>query len=145
MPTQADPLNDCCWMKDGPIPPVDPADLKSVWAMQEKLKADFDEPTPNRAPNQGFGISLNYYKRVCSPGANVGAVWYRLSILEMLRHISEITGTSLPWPREGKPGDAVFKALATVPMTGLPAGVVRTVPPFDPDELIRLIQKESEA
>jgi hypothetical protein len=30
-----------------------------------------------------------------------------------------------------------------VPMTG--PGVVRKVPPFDPDELIRLIMEESEA
>jgi hypothetical protein len=59
--------------------------------------------------------------------------------------LNEATGTSLPWPREGKPGDAVFKALAIVPMTGLAPGVVRKVPPFDPDELIRLIKQESEA
>jgi hypothetical protein len=30
-------------------------------------------------------------------------------------------------------------------MTGLAPGAARKVPPFDPDELIRLIQKESEA
>jgi hypothetical protein len=113
--------------------------------MQEEREKDFDKRKPGQAPNETFCISINYYKRLCSPGANVGAVWYRLSILEMLRHISEITGTSLPWPREGKPGDAVFKALATVPMTGLPPGVVRKVAPFDPDELIRLIKEEPEA
>jgi hypothetical protein len=113
--------------------------------MQEELKRDFEKRVPNRAPDQYFSVGIDYFRRVCSPGANVGAVWYRLSILEMLRHISEITGTSLPWPREGKPGDAVFKALATVRMTGLPPGVVRKVPPFDPDELIRLIKEEPEA
>ena len=95
--------------------------------MQEKLKKDFEKLVPNRAPDQYFSVGIDYFRRVCSPGANVGAVWYRLSILEMLRHVSEATGTSLPWPREGKPGDAVFKALATVPMTGLPQGVVRKV------------------
>jgi hypothetical protein len=145
MATQAEPLTDFCWMKDGPIPPVDPADLKSVWAMHEKLKKEFEERTPNRAPDQYFSVGIDYFRRVCSPGANTGAVWYRLSILEMLRHVSEVTGTSLPWPREGKASDAVFKALATVPMTGLAPGVVRKVPPFDPDELIRLIMEESEA
>jgi hypothetical protein len=82
MATQADPLNDFCWLKDGPIPPVDPADLKSIWAMQEELKRDFEKRVPNRAPNQDFSVSINNYKRVCSPGANVGALWYRLSILE---------------------------------------------------------------
>ena len=49
MATQADPLNDFCWLKDGPIPPVDPADLKSIWAMQEELKRDFEKRVPNRS------------------------------------------------------------------------------------------------
>ena len=66
-------------------------------------------------------------------------------MLEMLRHISKATGTSLPWLQEGKPSDCVFKALAVLPMIGLPPGVVRESPSFDVDELIRLIQKESEA
>jgi hypothetical protein len=58
---------------------------------------------------------------------------------------SEAAGTSLHWLQEGKPSDAVFKALAVLPMTGLPPGVVRESPLFDVEELIRLIQKESEA
>ena len=53
--------------------------------------------------------------------------------------------TSLPWPREGNPGDAVFKALAIVPMTGRRPGVTYDRPPFDVEELIKLIKKESEA
>ena len=79
------------------------------------------------------------------PGGKCRGSLVSVSILEMLGHVSEATGTSLLWPREGKPGDAVFKVLAIVPMTGLAPGVVRNVPPFDPDELIRLIKQESEA
>jgi hypothetical protein len=71
MATQAEPLDDLCWMKDGPIPPVDPADLKSVWAMQEELKRDFEKRVPNRAPNQGFGVSINYYCYRSSEAAGV--------------------------------------------------------------------------
>ena len=90
MATQADPLNDFCWLKDGPIPPVDPADLKSIWAMQEELKRDFEKRVPNRSKPR-FEFSINYYKRVCSPGANVAALWYRLLILAMLRYVSKAT------------------------------------------------------
>ena len=102
MATELDLSKVCCWMKDGPIPSVDPADLKSIWAMQEKLKKEFEERTPNRAPDQYFSVGIDYSGEYAAPGANIGAVWYRLSILELLRHISEITGTSLPWPRESK-------------------------------------------
>ena len=127
MAAEFDPLDDFCWIKDGPIPPVDPADLKSVWAMQEELKRKFEKLVPNRAPDQYCSVGIDYVKRACSPGANAGAVWFRLAKLEMLKMRSEATGTSLPWLQEGKPGDAVFKALATLPMTGLhPLIVVRS-------------------
>jgi hypothetical protein len=38
-----------------------------------------------------------------------------------------------------------FRALAIVPMTGRRPGVLYEGPPFDVEELIRLIKKESEA
>jgi hypothetical protein len=82
MPTQAAPLNDCCWMKDGPIPPVDPADLKSLRAMQEELRKDFEKLVPNSNADQYFSVGIYYFRRVCSPAANVGTVWYRLSIVQ---------------------------------------------------------------
>jgi hypothetical protein len=41
--------------------------------------------------------------------------------------------------------DAVFKALAIVPMTGRRPGVMYEKPPFDLEELIKLIKKEYEA
>jgi hypothetical protein len=49
-----------------------------------------------------------------------------------------------PWIHDGGPGDAVFKALAVVPMTGRRPGVMYDRPPFDVEELIRLIKKEAE-
>jgi hypothetical protein len=106
--------------------------------MQQELKKDFEMRVPNRDPHQGFSIGIDHYKRVCSPDADVMTVWYRLSQLELLRQLSEAGGTSLPWLQE--PGDAVFKVLATVPMTQGGQG-----PPVDVKELIKLIEKESEA
>jgi hypothetical protein len=88
----------------------------------------------------------------CSPGANVGAVWYRvemLGLLEELRrtnYLSEIGPplseiANLPGFDNSKPSDPVFKALAVVPMTGLahPRGSPSTGFPVDIGELTRLI------
>jgi hypothetical protein len=77
MATNDLPLNKLFGIPEGPIPPVDPADLRRVWEMQRELQA--------RTPGQQIGISVDFYERACSPGANVGAVWFRIAMLEMLR------------------------------------------------------------
>jgi hypothetical protein len=51
---------------EGLIPVVHPADLRSVWEMQREVQAC--------RPGQHTSISAEFYKRACSPGANVGAV-----------------------------------------------------------------------
>ena len=129
------------FMKDGPIPAVEPADLKSAWAMSEELKKDLAKVIPN----QHVGISFDCCKRVCSPGADVGAVWYRVSMIGLLQMMSKEAGEpALSGLTDGKPSDAVFKALATLPMTGMNPGVAHDGLPFDPEELVRLI-KEAES
>jgi hypothetical protein len=143
MPTDFNPLN--VLMRDGPIPPVDPADLKSVWVMMEGYKKDFEKLMPDRAPNETFSVRIDCYRQACSPGADVGAVWYRLSMLEMLKHLNEAGGPTLPGMNDSKPSDALFKAFAIVPMTALGPGGRREGFPFDMDELTRLVKKESEA
>jgi hypothetical protein len=72
--TDFGPAMEMIWMKDGPVSPVDPADLKSAWAMLEELKKDFEKRVPNRAPNQYFSVGIDCLKQVCSPRANAGAV-----------------------------------------------------------------------
>jgi len=46
---------------------------------------------------------------------------------------------------DGEPEDAVFKALAIVPMTGRRPGATYEGPPFDVQELLSLIKKEYQA
>ena len=91
-----------------------------------------------------MGIGLDR-QDVLSPGANVGNASYRLSWLRHLQILSEAGHLTFPWIHDGEPEDAVFKALAIVPMTGRLPGVTYDRPPFDVEELIRLIKKESEA
>jgi hypothetical protein len=58
--------------------------------------------------------------------------------------LSEAGHLNFPWIH-GEPEDAVFTALAIVSMTGRRPGVTYDRPPFDVEELIKLIKKESEA
>src|SRR5271166_4759971 len=109
MVTDFGPFMEMSWMKDGPVPPVDPAELKSVWAKQEEFKKSLP---PRSAPDESLCVSVDFYKQACGPGADVGAVWYRLSMLELLKAASEAGGPTLPGLTEGKTEDAVFKALA---------------------------------
>jgi hypothetical protein len=59
--------------------------------------------------------------------------------------MTEAGQLNFPWVHDGEPEDAVFKALAIVPMTGTAPGVMYERPPFDVEELIRLIKKEYQA
>ena len=65
-------------------------------------------------------------------------------MLRMLQMLSESGGLISPWLHGGKPDDAVFKVIATLPMIGLQLGTPRQGLPFDAEELVTLIRKESE-
>jgi len=104
------PLNEPFDIPDGPIPAVDPADLRSVWEMQREILA---------RTGGGAILSNELYKRACSSGANVEAVWCRTSMLGAL----EVLGVLAPWIHDGVVSDAVFKVAATFPMKDMPIGV----------------------
>lgn len=137
MKTPDDRWKELPWLTNNSIPPANPADLKTLWKLQKDLEA--------RYGRQGviMGIGLDQ-QGVLSPGANFGDVFYRLSWLRHLQILSEGGHLTFPWIHDGEPEDAVFKALAIVPMTGRIPGVIYERPPFDVEELIRLIKKESE-
>jgi hypothetical protein len=64
-------------------------------------------------------------------------------MLRVLEMMAKSEGLISPWLHDGKPEDAVFKVLATMPMTGLPPGGRQGLP-FDVKEFRRLINRESE-
>jgi hypothetical protein len=117
------------------VPAVGPADLKSVWAMQT------DSQT--LAPGEQFAIGVDLYERACSPGADVRAAFIRVSMLRMLKSMSESGGVISAWLHRGIPDDAVFKVVATFPMIRMQSGVRRRGLPLDVEKLIRLIGKEA--
>jgi hypothetical protein len=97
--------------------------------MQRELQA--------RTPGQSTAISVELYKRACSPGANVGAVWFRASLVGLLERL----GMLAPWMQEGVISDAVFKVAASFPMKGMPIGVLREGLPFDVQEFLAQVAK----
>jgi len=112
---------------EGPIPPVDPADLRNVWQMQREVQA--------RPPGEHIGSAIELYKDACSPGANVGAVWFRASLLGIL----EMLGILKPWIHEGVMSDAVFKVAAVFPVKSMPVGVPQQELPFDVEEFMKQV------
>jgi hypothetical protein len=114
---------------EGFIPAVDPADLRSVWELQREVQA--------RAPGGHAAISVEFYKRAYSAGANVGPVWFRAAMLGML----EMLGMLAPWIQEGVLADAVFQVAATFPMKGMAIGTPREGFPFDVPEFLSQVAK----
>lgn len=135
MTTIFDILVDGTGSENGPIPAVDPGDLKSIWAMQT------DSQTV--APGEQFAINVDFYKGLCSPGADVRAVFIRISMLRMLKSMSESGGLISPWLHHGRPDDAVFEVVATFPMVRMHPGVRRAGLPLDVEKLIRQIGSEA--
>jgi hypothetical protein len=118
----------------GPVAPVDPADLRSVWEMQHNAQRN----APNLAPNQTAAISSGLYQQACSPGADVAAVWYRVSMLQLLAGPS---GLLTPWLHDDELPDAVFNLAATFPMRKLSFGEANQGFPFDAQEFIKQLER----
>ena len=117
----------------GSVPPVQPADLRSVWTMQNDIQA--------LRPGEQIGISADAYKRACGPEADVRAVYERVSHLWMLREV----GVLATWVHDGVPDDAVFDVAATIPMSRMQRGVVYKEPPFNVEEFIKQVEKRTQS
>jgi len=79
-----------CWPGGGSpgedVPAVDVADLKSVWNMYQEWE--------QRHPGKQGAVDISLIKNVCSPGADLGAVTYRSSMLQLV----EMLRAKLPLP-----------------------------------------------
>lgn len=108
---------------------VDPADLQKVWQLFRDVEAR----------NQGRRMSIDQkvFESVCSPGADVTAVWYRASMLGMLQMASE--APLKPWTHDGEFDDAVFQVAATFPIRTMRVGAVYDEPPFDVEGFVKQI------
>ena len=102
------------------VPVVDPADLKALRQLWDK---------------HGGGTTTDATKKVCKPGADIPAIEFPLSQIWLLDQMEH--KRMAPWMKNGKPDDAVFRAIATIPMTGIGVGHPTNGFPFDADEFFR--------
>ena len=83
---------------------------------------------------------INVFESICSPGADVCAVWYRASLLQLCERL----GLLSRWLNDDRLNDAVIKVAADFPMDKLEAGVVRKDLPLDVQEFLKRIDVESD-
>lgn len=109
-----------------PVPVVDLKDVKAVWELGREYQS------------QKTAMGIDLMRQACSQIANVEAVYYRSSLLWMM---SQIASEDLArFTHDGVPSDGVFHAAANVPTEWMGVGIVRTGPPFDVAEFLRLCE-----
>jgi hypothetical protein len=101
---------------------VDPADLSAMLKFMREVQAQ----------HKGGVIDSRLYQRLCSPGANVDAVWYRASMLGMLDMV-------IPGWMENADADRITRVAAAFPMKNMKVGVVHDGPPFDLQEFLKQV------
>jgi hypothetical protein len=110
-----------------PIQTVNPGDLRSVWELMHETRGKIrGEPRVRLGgPQPTIGIDVKLLARVCSPEANVLAVWARSALLGILVQQGLLTS----WQRGTQLDDAVFNVAAAFPITALDQ--------FDPDAFLQ--------
>ena len=117
-------------LTEGLIAPVDPSDLENVWKVaQEILKLH---------RKHGVIVGPKVYANVCSPGANVMAVWSRASILLFLGEQVGLFRPKLP----GEVRKVIFNVFAKFPIKQLEPGVVHKGFPLDVQEFMKQVEDE---
>ena len=125
------------WRSKGDVAAVDPGDLKAVRAFSREVQA--------ATGGQGSMVESGLYRRVCSPGADIEAVWYRASMLGLLEMLPQMSPQMFPespltpWMHDGELDDAVLQVAATFPMKRMGVGVVQDGLPFDVEEFVKQI------
>jgi hypothetical protein len=118
---------------------VNPDDLRAICALMRDL-----QPT-TAGQRGGVMVDVSMYKNVCSPGADVSAVWYRASMLGLLEMLPQVSPQMFPespltpWTHNGELDDSVFQVAATFPMKNMGVGVVHHGLPFDVQEFLKQI------
>lgn len=117
--------------RDGLIVSVEPSDLKNVWKMGEEIQQQ-------RGSKEHIAIDPRMFATVCSPGANVMALWHRASILSL---IAQQTGLLTPeLPDDAR--DVVFNVVAKFPIKLMQPGVVYDGLPLDVRAFVKQIEDE---
>ena len=129
-----------------PVAQVDPEDVRAVWKLGLGRSMESGHSGGQRA------IGVEVCRAACKPGADISAVCYRGMMLGLVtRHAQEQLA---PWVNQaevnqaevnqGEMDDAIFRAIAEVPMEWMGVGIVRHGPPFDFEDFIRRVREAAE-
>jgi hypothetical protein len=88
------------------IPPVDRDDLRYLHELHSQITKQY--------PGKDGVVPVDLMASVCSPGANLPAVWLRHTRLRSL----ERQGVLAEWRHSTELDDAVYQVAATIPMQG---------------------------
>jgi hypothetical protein len=111
-----------------PVPVVDVADIKVMWTHSQELKAQHPG---------GSTVSVDIWKQLCSPGADVRAVFYRCSMLGLLEMMLRAAWTG------GELSENAFKVVATMDLDWMQVGVVQNGLPFNLEGFLAEAQREA--
>jgi len=112
-----------------PVPAVDFADMKAMLAFMEGVK--------KRHPEGRVAVGEDLLRSVCTPGADIRAISYRLDMLWLLEMLLKPAYSGGQW------SDAALKAAATMELSWMEVGKVYNGVPFDVE--VFLAQARAEA
>jgi hypothetical protein len=93
-------------------------------------------------PGQRVAVSSNVLEQVCQPGADVQAVAYRRTMLQLIQHVAP--EQLEPWTKDGELNETVFLAAAEIPMEWI-GREERQGLPFDVGEFFRRLSSDAAA
>lgn len=113
----------------GPVAAVSPADLKKVWQLYTEIA--------KKHSGRNFAVGADIVEKVCSPGADIQAVCYRLWQLKLLQMMGKEFSRHV---HDATPEERVFEVAASFPMKKMSVGVTYHEPPFDVEEFLKQIE-----
>jgi hypothetical protein len=116
-----------------PIPEVEPDDVRIIWNANRDVQA--------QRSGEQIAIDLELFRRICSPDANIPAVWQRTAMIHLLDMI--LPELLSQWRNEGDLDAKVFRAAASIPLQWQAVGVVRQGFPFDIGDFVRRVTSEA--
>ena len=120
---------------DDDVPKVDVPDLKAMRSLYKAVEA------MNPGKQGGVGVDIEIARAACGAGADMGAVSYRYSMLQLL---AMFPGDLLaPWSDNGEFQDAVFKVAARIQMKWMEVGVPQPRLPFDVEVFLQEVRRAS--
>ena len=112
-----------------PVPVVDAADIRAMWTFSRELKS--------RNGDRVMATSVDIWKQVCQPSADIRAVAYRHSMLWLLERMLRAAWTG------GELNDNALKVAARMDLKWMPVGVVSNGLPFNLEGFLFAAQQEA--